>query len=139
MRLLTVLGCLVAAGPGVFLSLPARAQPPTPLPQGAQEEPTQLPEVRVTAPARLPGSPLPLSSVPATVDVVPGDQLRATGAVTLQEVARGLLRRRERGVSCQLEGSHGLRHDQQSSQQRVRNLRNLRAKRQGRGYPGRAV
>jgi len=69
----------------VFLSLPARAQPPTPLPQGAQEEPTRLPEVRVTAPARLPGSPLPLSSVPATVDVVPGDQLRATGAVTLQE------------------------------------------------------
>jgi len=85
MRLLIVLGCVVVAGPGVFLSLPARAQPPTPLPQGAQEEPTQLPEVRVTAPARLPGSPLPLSSVPATVDVVPGDQLRATGAVTLQE------------------------------------------------------
>ena len=65
--------------------MPARGQPPTPLPQGAQEEPTRLPEVRVTAPARLPGSPLPLSSVPATVDVVPGDQLRATGAVTLQE------------------------------------------------------
>src|SRR3989442_4308011 len=85
MRLLIVLGCVVVAGPGVFLSLPARAQPPTPLPQGAQEEPTQLPEVRVTAPARLPGSPLPLSSVPATVDVMPGDQLRATGAVTLQE------------------------------------------------------
>jgi iron complex outermembrane recepter protein len=85
MRLLIVLGCAVVAGPGVFLSLPARAQPPTPLPQGAQEEPTRLPEVRVTAPARLPGSPLPLSSVPATVDVVPGDQLRATGAVTLQE------------------------------------------------------
>ncbi|SRR6266545_786307 len=71
MRLLIVLGCAVVAGPGVFLSLPARAQPPTPLPQGAQEEPTRLPEVRVTAPARLPGSPLPLSSVPATVDVAP--------------------------------------------------------------------
>ncbi len=85
MRLLIVLGCAVVAGPGVFLSLPARAQPPTPLPQGAQEEPTRLPEVRVTAPARLPGSPLPLSSVPATVDIVPGDQLRATGAMTLQE------------------------------------------------------
>ena len=85
MRLLVVLGCAVVAGPGVFLSLPARAQPPTPLPQGAQEEPTRLPEVRVTAPARLPGSPLPLSSVPATVDVVPGAQLRDTGAVTLQE------------------------------------------------------
>ena len=85
MRLLIVLGCAVVAWPGVFLSLPARAQPPTPLPQGAQEEPTRLPEVRVTAPARLPGSPLPLSSVPATVDIVPGDQLRATGAMTLQE------------------------------------------------------
>jgi len=85
MRLLIVLGCAVVAGPGVFLSLPARAQPPTPLRQGAQEEPTRLPEVRVTAPARLPGSPLPLSSVPATVDIVPGDQLRATGAMTLQE------------------------------------------------------
>ena len=47
------------------------------------EEVLQLPEVRVIAPSRLPGLPLPLSDVPATVQVITGaagghlpDQLR---------------------------------------------------------------
>jgi outer membrane receptor protein involved in Fe transport len=65
---------------------PAVAQLPAPSPEGSKDdEPTRLPEVRVTAPSRLPGDPLPLSRVPATVDIVPGDRLRGTGAVTLQE------------------------------------------------------
>ena len=85
MRPLTALLCAVVGASAVLLSAPVRAQPPTPQPQGPQDEPTRLPEVRVTAPARLPSTPLPLSSVPATVDIVPGDRLRATGAVTLQE------------------------------------------------------
>jgi outer membrane cobalamin receptor len=69
----------------VLLSSPVLAEPPAPAPEGSKNQPTQLPEVKVTAPARLPGDPLPLSSVPATVDIVPGDRLRATGAVSLQE------------------------------------------------------
>ncbi len=66
----------------------AGAQPPTPEPSAETskvDEPPRLPEVIVTAPSRLPGDPLPLSRVPATVDIVPGDRLRGTGAVTLQE------------------------------------------------------
>jgi len=75
----------VAAASGVLVCSAAHAQRPTPSPQGSEEDPTRLPELSVTAPARLPGAPLPLSSVPATVNIVPGDRLRATGAVTLQE------------------------------------------------------
>src|SRR5882672_3750299 len=82
MRPLDALVCAVAAI--ALVSSTALAQPP-PLPQGSQDDPTRLPEVSVTAPARLPGAPLPLSSVPATVNVVPGDRLRGSGAVTLQE------------------------------------------------------
>jgi iron complex outermembrane recepter protein len=84
MRALVALLCSVVVASAVLLSSPVVAQPPTP--EGSKDdEPTRLPEVRVTAPARLPGDPLPLSRVPATVDVVPGDRLRATGAVSLQE------------------------------------------------------
>jgi iron complex outermembrane receptor protein len=39
---------------------------------------------------RLPATPLPRESMPAAVDVIPGDRLRATGAVTLQEALRRL-------------------------------------------------
>ena len=85
MRAFVALVCSVAGASAVFLSSPVPAQQPAPGPEGSKDEPTHLPEVRVTAPARLPGTPLPLSSVPATVDIVPGDRLRATGAVTLQE------------------------------------------------------
>jgi len=83
MRLLEALVCAVAVIALVFST--AQAQAPTPLPQGSQDDPTRLPELSVTAPARLPGAPLPLSSVPATVNVVPGDRLRGSGAVSLQE------------------------------------------------------
>jgi len=42
--------------------------------------------VTVTAPARLPGAPLPLSQVPASVQTIPGDAIRGSGAASLQDV-----------------------------------------------------
>jgi iron complex outermembrane recepter protein len=51
----------------------------------APEEVIRLPEVKVSAPARLPGAPLPLSHIPSTVDVVPGEAIRDSGAVGLQD------------------------------------------------------
>lgn len=49
------------------------------------EEVLQLPELKVVAPARLPAPPLPLSEVPATVQVITGEELRQSGVVHLQE------------------------------------------------------
>jgi outer membrane receptor protein involved in Fe transport len=49
------------------------------------EEVLQLPEIKVIASARLSGLPLSLSEVPATVQVITGEELRQSGAVTLQE------------------------------------------------------
>src|SRR5438067_732452 len=57
--------------------------------QEPTEPPVRLPPLEVTG-TRLPGSPLPVDSVPATVDVIPGETLRATGEVTLQETLRRL-------------------------------------------------
>jgi outer membrane receptor for Fe3+-dicitrate len=54
------------------------AQPPA--------EVLQLPEVTVRAPARLPEPPLRLSEVPATVQVITGEELRHSGVMNLQEV-----------------------------------------------------
>src|SRR5262249_16579244 len=50
------------------------------------EEVLQLPEITVKAPARLPEPSLRLSEVPATVQIITGDELRQSGAVNLQEV-----------------------------------------------------
>jgi outer membrane receptor protein involved in Fe transport len=79
--------CAVVVAWAVLLESPALAQAPPPASSsaGSKSEPERLPEVLVTAPSRLPGDPLPLSRVPATVDIVPGDRLRSTGAATLQE------------------------------------------------------
>ena len=55
---------------------PAPATPP---------EAVELPPLTVSAPVRLPGAALPLSSIPGTVQVVPGDILRNSGAVSLQD------------------------------------------------------
>src|SRR2546423_2116259 len=49
-----------------------------------------LPPLRVIAPTRLPGDPLPVSSVPAAIDVIPGETLRGTGATTLQRALERL-------------------------------------------------
>ncbi len=72
---------LAAAAVTLLAVVAASAQQPQP----PAEEPIRLPEVRIVAPARLPGSPLPLSSVPASVQVLDGEALRATGAPTLQD------------------------------------------------------
>jgi len=56
----------------------------------AADEVIEIPELRISAPARLPGTPLPLSRVPSSVQVITGGELRATGAPTLQEGLRRL-------------------------------------------------
>ena len=49
------------------------------------EEVLQLPALEVTAPASLLDLPLPLSEVPATVQIITGAELRQSGVVNLQE------------------------------------------------------
>src|SRR5260370_40782011 len=71
----------------VLAPLPAAAQErPSPAQEPAPPAPPimRLPGLEVTS-SRLPSTPLPASSVPAAVDVIPGAELRATGAPTLQE------------------------------------------------------
>jgi iron complex outermembrane recepter protein len=63
----------------------AAAQPPA-----ATAPDVTLPPLRVVAPTRLPGDPLPASSIPAAVDVIPGDALRGTGATTLPQALERL-------------------------------------------------
>lgn len=70
---------------GLALAVLACAQERPAGPEQPPEEIPRLPEVRVTAPARLPGSPLPLSHVPGTVDVIAGDSIRQSGAASLQD------------------------------------------------------
>jgi iron complex outermembrane recepter protein len=73
----------VLVGLGLALSaLVASAQRPPPAPP---DEPVRLPPVTVVAPARLPGEPLPLSEVPASVQILSGQELRGSGAVTVQD------------------------------------------------------
>jgi len=57
-------------------------------PEG-EPPPVRLPPVQVMG-TRLPGAPLPLDSVPATVDVIPGPALRNKGEPTLQDTLRRL-------------------------------------------------
>jgi iron complex outermembrane recepter protein len=54
------------------------------------DEVIEIPELKISAPARLPGTPLPLSRVPSSVQIITGEDLRATGAPTLQEGLRRL-------------------------------------------------
>jgi outer membrane receptor protein involved in Fe transport len=51
----------------------------------SQEEVIRLPALKVFAPARLPESPLPLSSVPSAIQIVPGDELPQSGTPNVQE------------------------------------------------------
>jgi outer membrane receptor protein involved in Fe transport len=81
-----VLALLVVA----VVAAPALAgADPTPLALAADDV-IDIPELRISAPARLPGTPLPLSRVPSSVQVITGNELRATGAPTLQEGLRRL-------------------------------------------------
>jgi len=62
------------------------------LAQGPRTEPeiVQLPQVLVTAPARLPGIPRSPEDVPASIAVVPGEEVRRSGALNLQEFLQQL-------------------------------------------------
>ena len=64
----------------------------------------QLPEITVRAPVRLPEPPLRLSEVPATVQVITGEELRQSGVMNLQKVlARlpGVRLHDEQGIAAQ--------------------------------------
>src|SRR5262245_50723267 len=50
-----------------------------------QEEGLRLPALKVFAPARLPESLLPLSSLPAAIQIVPGNELPQSGTPNIQE------------------------------------------------------
>ena len=62
------------------------------LAQGPPTEPVviRLPDVVVTAPARLPVVPLPLAEIPASVQVITGEEIRRSGALTLQDFMQQL-------------------------------------------------
>src|SRR5574337_191318 len=66
---------------------PAEAQA-----QGAGAEPdiVPLPEILVTAPARLPEVPLSLAEVPASVQIITADEIKRSGALNLQGVMQQL-------------------------------------------------
>ena len=76
-----VRGSAIMLGVVAGLAAPSCAQE---LAQGPQS-PIRLPAVTISAPARLPGAPLPESSVPATVQTITADEIRRSGAVTLQD------------------------------------------------------
>lgn len=84
-------GLAAALSAGILLGgMPAAAQERPAAPEQTTEPPiVRLPPLDVTT-TRLPSSPLPADRVPAAVDVVPGEALRATGAVTLQDALRRL-------------------------------------------------
>jgi iron complex outermembrane receptor protein len=68
-------------GTGLTLAAAAAGQERPPQP----DDIVRLPAVEVSAPARLPGAPLPFDHVPGSVQIVPGEVLRESGAVTLQD------------------------------------------------------
>ena len=77
----------LVAGFGLIVTALARAQEqPPPPPSG---EILRLPGITVTAPARLPGSPLPLSHVPSAVDVIEGEAIRRSGATSSEAPSAG--------------------------------------------------
>lgn len=82
--------------------------------QEQPEPPIALPPVIVTAPARLPGAPLPLSHVPGSVQVIPGEEIRQSGAPSIQDVLT-----RQPGVT--------LKDEQGNSQQMGLSLRGFEA------------
>jgi len=69
----------------LLTSVEAFAQQP-----GAQPEIVRLPEVLVTAPVRLPEISLSSGEVPASVQVITGEEIRRSGALTLQDFMQQL-------------------------------------------------
>src|SRR5262245_64828693 len=56
-----------------------------PQPGQSPEEEMWLPTLKVFAPARLLGSRLPLSSIPASIQTIPGDEISQAGVPSLQQ------------------------------------------------------
>ena len=79
-------GTVIGLGVLILLAGPSYPQE---LAQGP-EPPLRLPPVTISAPARLPGAPLPESSIPATVQTITGEEIRQSGAITLQDYLRRL-------------------------------------------------
>ena len=79
-------GMGVALGLPLLLLSPATGQDVGPPP----EPPLRLPAVTITAPARLPGAPLPEGSLPSTVQTITGEEVRQSGALSLQDYLRRL-------------------------------------------------
>lgn len=57
---------------------------------GAPPDIVPLPEIVVTAPARLPDIPLSLAEIPASVQVITGEEIARSEALTLQDVMKQL-------------------------------------------------
>ena len=70
----------VLAGLFLFGYIEALAQEP-----GAHSEIIRLPEILVTAPARLPEISLSPTEVPASVQIITGEEIRRSGALSLQD------------------------------------------------------
>src|SRR5438128_4966928 len=82
-RLTPAVLLLLLGSAGVMVGVPAAAQ------DREAPPPIRLPALEVTG-TRLPSTPLPASRVPAAVDVISGAELRASGAVSLQDALRRL-------------------------------------------------
>ena len=79
-------GVVIALGVLAALAASSHAQE---VGQGP-EPPIRLPAITISAPARLPGAPLPEGSVPSTVQTITGEEIRRSGAVSLQDYLRRL-------------------------------------------------
>jgi outer membrane cobalamin receptor len=75
----------VFGGLALYCASQALAQEPE-----AQPEIVRLPEVLVTAPARLPEISLSPAEVPASIQVITGEEIRRSGALNLQEYMQRL-------------------------------------------------
>ena len=80
---------ILAAGllAGLVLLCASRALAQEP---GDQPEIVRLPEVLVTAPARLPEVSLSPAQIPASVQVITGEEIRRSGALSLQDFIQQL-------------------------------------------------
>ena len=93
----------VLAGLFLLSSAEGLAQAPP-----APPEIVPLPEVLVTAPARLPVVPLSSAEVPASVQVITGEEIKRSGAVTLPDLLQqlpGVHINDQQGNSYQLDAS----------------------------------
>src|SRR5262245_52739844 len=79
-------GLGLALSVSALLAATSHAQDVAPAP----DVPIRLPAVTIAAPSRLPGAALPEDSVPSTVQTITGEELRQSGALSLQDYLRRL-------------------------------------------------